>query len=246
MFGSDLSFEFRVFGIPVRVSLFFFILALLLGRSWAHSPARMAAWVLIVFLSVLLHEMGHALMARLFGQQPFITLHGVGGLTTWRSTQPLSAGRRFAVAFAGPVAGLGLAVFAAFVGALFFARGSGGREIMAQAAAVNLFWAVLNLIPMLPLDGGNIASSLFDLLSPGRGRRLGNYLSIPTAIVVGALAIMSGMFVFALICGFAIWINVQELRRPPAPPTPPAEAVIDIPAQPMSKEVNPDRDNRPL
>jgi Zn-dependent protease len=147
------------------------------------------------------------------------------------------------VAFAGPGTGLALAVVAMFIGGLFFARDSAGRQIMALAATVNVFWAILNLIPMLPLDGGNIASSVFDLVAPGRGRRLANYLSIPTALVVGLLAITNGMFLFALICGFAIWMNIQELRAPPAPP--PSEAVIDVPAERLSNDVTPTRDERP-
>ncbi len=242
MFGSDLSLEFRVFGIPVRASLFFLIMAVLLGRGWAHTPARMVAWVGIVFVSVLLHELGHALVARSFGQQPLITLHAMGGLTTWRVHQPLTAGRRFAVAFAGPAAGIALTIFTAVFGALFFAKGSAGREIASQAAAINLVWAILNLIPMLPLDGGNIVSALFDLMAPGRGRRLANYVSVVTAIGAGAFAVMSGMFIFALICGFAIWMNIRELRTPPAPP--PGAAVIDVPAQVLPPDETPSRGDR--
>lgn len=230
MFGADLSFGFRLFGIPVRVSLFFVVMALLLGRGSAHGAAMMAAWVGIVFVSVLLHELGHAFTARAFGQQPFITLHAMGGLTTWRVRQPLTAGRRLATALAGPAAGIGLGLCALVLG-LFLPRGSTGRSILTLTAAVNLAWGVLNLIPMLPLDGGNITASLFDLLVPGRGRRAANYVSVATAVIAGAFAVMGGMFVLALICGFAVWINVQELRAPPPPPAPAANAVVDVPAE---------------
>ncbi|HET8646252.1 MAG TPA: site-2 protease family protein, partial [Vicinamibacteria bacterium] len=199
MFGTDLSLSFRLFGIPIRVSLFFLVMALLLGRGFTRgSVPMMVAWVGIVFVSVLLHELGHAFTARVFGQQPFISLHAMGGLTTWRVREPLTAGRRFAVALAGPAAGIGLAVVAALVGGLFFERGTVGRTITTQIAVVNLFWGVLNLIPMLPLDGGSITAAVFDLLAPGRGRRAANYVSVVTALAVGALSLVSGMFVFAL------------------------------------------------
>lgn len=237
MFGADLSLQFRLFGIPIRVSLFFVVMAVLLGRNTTRGSAgMMVAWVGIVFVSVLLHELGHAFTARAFGEQPYITLHAMGGLTTWRALRPLGAGRRLAVALAGPAAGIGLAVFAAIAGALFFEKGSAGRQVTTLAAAVNLFWGVLNLIPMLPLDGGSIMAAVFDLLAPGRGRRLAHYVSVATAVVAGGFALASGMFVLALICGLAVWMNVQELRVPPPAP---AAAVIDVPAQPLPDDEPP-------
>lgn len=234
MFGSDLSFGFRLFGIPIRVSLFFVVMALLLGRDSAHGVAMMAVWVGIVFVSVLLHELGHAFTARAFGQQPFITLHAMGGLTTWRMRQPLSAGRRLATALAGPAAGIALGLCALVLG-VFFARGTTARSILSLTAVVNLAWGVLNLIPMLPLDGGNIIASLFELIVPGRGRRIANYVSVATAVIAGGLAVLGGMFVLALICAFAVWMNVQELRAPP-PAASAATAVIDVPAQVLPPE----------
>lgn len=229
MFGTDMSLQFRLFGIPVRVSLFFLVMAVLLGRnSTSGSAGMMVAWVAIVFVSVLLHELGHAFTARAFGHQPSITLHAMGGLTSWRMREPLSAGRRLAVAFAGPAAGIALAIAAALAGALLFEKGSAGRQITALAAAVNLFWGVLNLIPMLPLDGGSIMAALFDLVAPGRGRRLAQYVSVVTAVAAGGLALLAGMFVLALLCAFAVWMNVQELRTA-APP--PAATVVDVPAR---------------
>lgn len=238
MFGSDLALHFRLFGIPIRVSLFFLVMAFLLGRSLTRdSAAMMAAWVAIVFVSVLLHELGHALTARLFGQQPYISLHAMGGLTTWRTETPLSAGRRLAVALAGPGAGIALAVAAVVVGAVFFAKGSPGRYVTVLAASVNFFWGVLNLIPMLPLDGGSIMSALFELVSPGRGRRMAHYVSVVTAIGAGAFAVSAGMLVLALICGFAVWMNIQGLRQPP--PQPAAPPVIDVSARPLPPDEPP-------
>jgi Zn-dependent protease len=238
MFGTDLSFEFRLFGIPVRVSLFFVIMALLLGRGSVKGPVMMALWVVIVFVSVLLHELGHAFTARAFGQQPFIALHAMGGLTTWRVRQPLTAARRLATALAGPAAGIALGVFALVLG-IAFPRGTTARDLLALTAVVNLAWGVLNLIPMLPLDGGNIIASLFEILAPGRGRRTANYVSVGTAVIAGAIAIMSGMFVLALICAFAVWMNIQELRAPAAPSPVAATAVIDVPAEALPPDAPP-------
>ena len=76
------------------------------------SVAMMAGWVAIMFAGVLMHELGHALTARAFGQRPFITLHGLGGLTTWRATGAMSPGRRLLIAAAGPSVGIAIGVVA--------------------------------------------------------------------------------------------------------------------------------------
>src|SRR5262245_60868176 len=107
MFGPDFSLQFRVFGIPVHLSLFFLLLVVLIGRNGADgSPVLLAAWVLIAFASVLAHELGHALSVRAFGGQPFIMLYGLGGVTTWRRRGELTAGRRFLISAAGPAVGI--------------------------------------------------------------------------------------------------------------------------------------------
>jgi Zn-dependent protease len=233
VFGTDLGVQFRLFGIPVHVSLFFLVIAVLLGQGWTKGdPVRMVAWVLIVFVSVLVHEFGHAFTARSFGQQPFISLHGMGGVTAWRQRGEMKAGRRLLVALAGPMAGVALAFMIAIAGGLFTQRGTAARATVTMIAVVNLFWAVINLIPMIPLDGGNIMAALFDLVVPGKGRQAARYVSIAVALGVGVLALLYGMFVLALVCGLSIWMNFTDLRNAqavPAPPSPPQ--VIDVSAE---------------
>lgn len=100
---------FRLGTIPVHVQFFFFLTALLLSGGLEGSPAVLVGWVMLVFVSVLLHELGHAIAGRLFGLDPVITLHGMGGTTSWsgsRRTSPLGQGARMVIAFAGPFAGL--------------------------------------------------------------------------------------------------------------------------------------------
>ena len=86
-----MDLRLRLFGIPVQVSLFFFVIVVLLRPRGGDNPALALAWVAIAFAGVLLHELGHALTARAIGQTPAIALHGMGGVTYWRQRGELSA-----------------------------------------------------------------------------------------------------------------------------------------------------------
>ena len=78
--------HFRIFGIPVRVEPFFVVVALLFG---IRLEPLWVVFAVIVFVSVLVHELGHALTYRLLGQRSAIVLHGFGGFTV-----PTGGGRR--------------------------------------------------------------------------------------------------------------------------------------------------------
>jgi len=243
MFGADLSLQFRVFGIQVQVSLFFLVLAVIIGQSGAKgSPLLLAAWVVVVFGSVLLHELGHALSARAFGQQPAITLYGLGGVTTWRPRGEMSPGRAFLVALAGPLIGIVIGVAALLAYFALPEKDTTAARVVFYLVWANLGWGILNLIPMLPLDGGKIMVAVFDLLAPGRGQRAACYASIVTAVLVAPLAIAIGLFMLAFYCAFAIWMNIQALRIPP--PQPPSAAVIDVTAQVLPPDEPPARGDR--
>src|SRR5205814_467341 len=86
----------------------------LLGFPYLQSDFKplIVVWVAVVFLSVLVHEMGHALAIRRHGLSPEITLHWIGGLTSWNGAQNLTRPQRIFISFAGPLAGF---LFAAVV-----------------------------------------------------------------------------------------------------------------------------------
>jgi membrane-associated protease RseP (regulator of RpoE activity) len=229
MFGADLSIQFRLLGIPVHVNPFFVLVLLILGRGAAKgSLMLLAAWVAIAGASVLLHELGHAVSARAFGMRPFIFLHGLGGVTAWRNGGRMTGGRRFVVSAAGPALGVLLGIVALVFYAALPDRNTTAGAVLAMVLYANLGWGILNLIPMLPLDGGQMVASVFDLISPGSGFRAARYVSILTAVVIAPLALFGKLFILALYCLWAIWMNVQELRAPAARP---AEAVVDVSAQ---------------
>src|SRR5271157_5706253 len=112
-----MTLSFRLGKIPVRILPSFFLMTVFLGMS--ALDLRLAAWVLVVLVSVLVHELGHATMGLAFGLEPRIDLHGMGGTTSWKTPKGLSTIQRIAISLAGPFAGFG-------VGAIVFGLGVGG------------------------------------------------------------------------------------------------------------------------
>jgi len=189
---TPLDLNFRLFGVPVRVHPFFWLIAALLG-GFNSDTTFVLLWVGSVFVSILVHEFGHALTARAFGARPEVTLYSLGGLCSWRGI-PLSFGRRILITFMGPAAGLLLALLVA-LGA-YFATASGQRLgpyvdlFVFQMLFINIVWSLLNLLPIWPLDGGRITEDVLERFSPDHGARRSHMVSV---VVAGGLAVVAGL-----------------------------------------------------
>ena len=174
-----MSIEFRLFRIPIRIHLWFWLMALWLwtlnsDEGWAG----LLIWVAVVFQGILMHELGHALVGRAFGRQPRIELIALGGLTWWEQREPMSPGRNLLVSAAGPAVGIFIGSLAlVLMDAMRVPDPSLARYTFRSLIFVNLGWGLLNLLPVLPLDGGNIVASVMELLAPSRGRLLACYVS---------------------------------------------------------------------
>ncbi|RYE79943.1 MAG: site-2 protease family protein, partial [Myxococcales bacterium] len=153
-------------GIPVLVRSSWFLVAALL--AWIVAPAvesvqpGLGVWKYVVgvayavlfYLTILLHEASHALMARHFGiPVSWIMLHFLGGQTDI-DTEPRTAGQEFKIAVVGPLTSIAVGLVSLF--ATRFA-GEGVLHLAVWGVAVaNLVLGVLNLVPGLPLDGGRV------------------------------------------------------------------------------------------
>lgn len=175
------AFDFRIAGFPVRIEATFFLVAAILGQG--RPGNLLLAWIGVVFLSILVHEMGHGVALRTFGDTPRITLHAFGGAT--HPTKALPPGKDVVATLAGPLTGLlvlGLPAYAI--------RASAGPPdidsltrwiVLSDLVWVNVGWSVLNLLPVLPLDGGLIARQLLTRILGRRGDRAALLVSIATA-----------------------------------------------------------------
>ncbi len=182
--------NFTLFGIDVEVEFSFWLSCILLNyRSidFSKGPAGflpIVIWTAVVFVSILVHEYGHAFAIRRHRIQPEITLHFMGGKTTWRAVLPLSRVDHVIISLAGPFAGF---LFAAIIYGIaeYFSDAVMRAPFLAQLTIidllyVNFYWGLFNLIPVLPLDGGHV---LEHSLGPKRTR-----ITATISMVVGFVA----------------------------------------------------------
>jgi Zn-dependent protease len=210
---------FTLFGVPVFVSAWF--LLVLLSWSAGSGPAFVGlTWGVAVTVSILWHEFGHAMVARRYRLAPRVWLHGWGGLCQHDRAE--TDGHDALIIAAGPGAGLllgGLVWLAdrwltpLVLPGLSFT----GRITWATAVEdllhINLFWSLVNLLPLWPLDGGQLFRlGMVRWLGGARGERVAH----ATGLIVGLVASAIGWNVmhstYITIGGlFLAYMNWQKL-----------------------------------
>ncbi|MEL7267175.1 MAG: site-2 protease family protein, partial [Planctomycetota bacterium] len=216
-FGADqpsaYDWNFRIYNYAIRVSWSFWLGALVLGSMYSGGVVSayqstpiigvLIAWIAAEFVSILVHELGHAFAFQQTGIRSQIVLHALGGYA-----QPLAYGGgrlndrwQVWIAFAGPlfqfVSGFAVLLivrslgYSVPFGSVFglFPWASGGQPIengllfamINFYVGISMFWAVINLVPVFPLDGGRIVKHGVPLL--GGTRQQANQ-----AVVIGGVA----------------------------------------------------------
>lgn len=222
MFGRGFRIA-TIRGIPVRVDaswIWIVVLALYLGsqRLELSFPQLDAAGALLYaafgaalfFGSVLLHELAHAVTARLSNiRVEGITLVFFGGFTAARSEER-GPGPAFAIAALGPATSFAL-------GAIFWAlsRVTGGSDhpasaLLAYVGLLNVFMAGFNVLPGLPLDGGRMLQSAVWRLTGSRSR--GTRIAAFAGMGVGALLLGAALLELARDdLSNALWLGIIGL-----------------------------------
>ena len=206
--------RFTLAGVPIRVHPLFWVMALIFGAS-AGSFIGIVTWVAVVFVSIVAHEMGHALTMRYYGISPEVVLYLGGGLAFPSSEQYnnrwsrgwYSLRQRILISLAGPCAGFLLAALVILVvvllgGTIVYAPLFGVipsvmaylphesdfiYNVIASLLWVNIFWGAINLTPVQPLDGGNIARAYLGSADPINGERTALWVSVIAGAVVAAI-----------------------------------------------------------
>lgn len=198
----------RLAGIPIRIEPAFVLVLGFLGLAGRGTLLAAIEWILLAGISILLHELGHAAAYRRFGIQPRIRLWSFGGLTYGERVSPA---RSIIVSVAGPVTGLlvGAVVVAvsAVVGSVMPTPSPEFDEVVADLLYINVGWSLFNLLPVLPLDGGNVAAAVFR--AAGRGEGMATSLSLVAAGVITVSALLAGESYISIVGVFLLAWNWQ-------------------------------------
>lgn len=246
--------RFNLMGFPVRIAVTFWLGAIVFGYSLCRLFARegeiglgplMIAWSLCVLVSILIHELGHALAFRHFGIQSSIVLYHFGGLAIptssylpGRSVARIGNKEQLIISAAGPALQLlsalvlvlvvklgGFSVTAfqlmpSFMAKLPWVTEGETMDSLGLLALVTFYlfpsilWALLNLVPVWPLDGGQIARSL--ILMNGGTVSQSLWLSIISSGALAFYAFSGGhtmMAIFFAMFGFSSYQMLNPMNN---------------------------------
>ena len=248
--------HFRIAGIPVRIEPVFWIVTVFFAFNLGDARL-IIMWVAVVLVSLLVHELGHAFALKAFGQPSSIVLHGFGGVTL--SQRRLARMQSILVSLAGPFAAICLLGLPAYylresdygfeLQLEYFASGNGFGlwPVLLFATYVNIWWSIANLLPIRPLDGGNVMTELIGI---DRARILSVAFGAAAAVWAYFFA-EPGFRYAAFFAAFLAFINFSEYRRSRAGDAAPSTFDVEGPepghrrptgAQPPSRTNRPSRD----
>ena len=204
--------RFRVLGFPVTVDISFLIVIGILGWYPGADVRDVLVWIVLATVSVLVHELGHAVVARTTGAAPVITLAGLGGLTSYVPPAPVSRGRSVAISVAGPAVGIVIGLALVAVDMAVDVRSDLWSSVLSLGIFITLAWSLLNLLPLLPLDGGQ---TMRELLPGSRAQRevRAAVVSVVTAVLIAVVAVRAGYVFGALMALFLVAANVMTIRQ---------------------------------
>jgi Zn-dependent protease len=246
---TQFDLHLNVLGIQTRIHPGFWLMSFILGFSAAGQPPKplpVLIYIAVVFVSILVHELGHALLMRRFGFTPHIVLYHLGGLAipekSFSGFEP-RRGRRdtseaILISLAGPAAGFLLA--GATILVIFLAGGSFQPDfsrwtqpwdfsvpgvkaydpwwyLITFMLFVNIFWGLVNLVPVFPLDGGQVAREILTHRDRYNGLAHTLQLSIGVGIVVAVFFLLIAQERYAAmmfgLLAISNYLMLQQLGR---------------------------------
>lgn len=196
--------------IPISIHPLFWLLAAFIGWINSGSFVGVLVWIGIIFVSVLIHEFGHALTALAFKQSAKIQLIALGGLTSYEGPK-LRFWQQFIIVFNGPLFGFFLFLLATW---LLQFDWKGSPLIFATlkiTQIANLFWSVVNLLPVMPLDGGQLLRIVLEASFGVKGFKAALFIGglLSTLLALGCFLIqqflVGAIFFLLAFQGFASW-----------------------------------------
>ena len=233
------DWNFSIADFPVRVHPSFWLVAILFAAS-SRNLLYILIWVAAIFVSILVHELGHAIAFRRYGQPSYILLHYAGGLAIPESLRwggsyasvSLTPNQQILISLAGPgagflLAGLVIAIVLALGGSVHTTPllgfipipaatlpiGGIANTIVNTLLWVNVFWGLVNLVPVYPLDGGNVSRNLLLQADPWDGVRKSLWVSTISGAIMALVGLLFfGSLYMALLFGLLAFQSYQSLQ----------------------------------
>lgn len=199
--------------IPIAIHPFFWLFAALVGWLYGQSVTGMLIWMGIIFFSVLIHEFGHALTAVFFRQKAKIQLVAFGGLTSYDGGPVLKFWQQFIIVLNGPLFGFGLCLFSFLL--LKTPLPPMGIAIFKASFIANFFWSAVNLLPVLPLDGGQLLRIALEGFFGVKGFRASLLIGALLAGLIACASFVFGYFIagaFFFLFGFQSFDSWRKAR----------------------------------
>lgn len=204
--------QFRLFGIPITIHPMHWVVLVFIGGGIDAVQGlvpiiNVAVFVIAGFISILIHELGHALAIKKYGLPTEIHLIAFGGFATY----PVGATSRkqsFLITAAGPAVQIVLGLAAIAVLRYVELPDTAIRIFVFDLAWVSIVWAVLNCLPVFPMDGGHM---LLAILGPRREATA--YLTgviVAVACIIAALVFLPGKFLLHIFLAIFAWDNWQR------------------------------------
>ena len=203
---------FSLLGFPTVVRPGFPLFVVLIAFLY---PWPLGAWIgVTIALFTVVHELGHALVARAFGCEARISLDFMVAYAAFSPAPGLTRTRKALIAMSGATVQVALAF--AILAAMRvnpFSR----ADILSSEAATAVWWTglalgVVNLVPLVPLDGGAVVANILDSLFPGSGQKIMLRFSVVASSTVLAVMLITGHSDLLFFFAFLLFLQWRTLR----------------------------------
>jgi Zn-dependent protease/CBS domain-containing protein len=213
----------KILGINFRIHITFFLLLFFIfisvfNQRGLHSAVLATLFICAIFVCVLIHEIGHSLIARLFGKEAkSITLLPIGGVATMEE-MPEKPAQEIAMSIVGPLINMAIAAVLFLLVGRWAGVGApnmypdSARAFFAELIGVNIMLAIFNLIPAFPMDGGRVLRGIL-------ATRMDYVRATSAAVAVGQglamLFILFGIFFnwWLALIGLFLYIGAGSEKR---------------------------------
>ena len=208
------TFRFKLFGFPISIHWSFLILPILWGSQSGPDAIDQTRSVLIYiigfFISIVGHELGHALAYRSFGGSAQIMIHAMGGMAV--SHGSFNRKQKIIITAAGPLFGLAMGIICLLLH-MFLDLGSMSKyliKFLNLMIFLNIFWSFFNLLPIIPLDGGQLLGHIMHEKKPVLRGQIGG---ITAGLAALFLFLILGSIFGAILLGYLAYQNFKAADR---------------------------------